>query len=620
MMNSLRRTRTAAFCCCICSCLLSTTALAAELQSFITRRGDQLVDGDRPFHFISFNIPNLLVVEDAFNFTKTSPWRWPDEFEIEDALESVRQMGGQVVRTYVISVFREGSDMGRHVHVFAPGEFNEEAFKTLDRVLEIANRKGIRVIIPLVDNWKWMGGVPQYASFRGKEPAAFWSDPEIIADFKQTVAHVVNRKNSITGIPYKEDKAILGWETGNEIDATPEWTHEIATYIKSLDPNHLVIDGRALHGIEPWQVDERATDVVGTHHYPWGAATDFVTPIRKAHAVAKGKKPYIVGEFGFVPTPHLAEVMDATIADGITGALLWSLRFHNRDGGFYWHMEVGTGGNFYKSYHWPGFASGAAYDETAVLKLIRDKAFEIQGRAPPPLDKPRPPKLLPIFDPVAISWQGSTGASSYDVERAESASGPWTKVGRDISDADVQYRALFSDANIIPRRKYFYRVIARNAAGDSAPSNVVGPVVPALHTFVDECRSLDNLAGRSGNVTLRIDNVRRTQEDAHRIELTPGAAVDFRVAGPIRGWRVDVFAESEEVELTAATSADAKNFSPLPVDRSVYSPGGGDYGYLAAIRFSGMPEVGNAQTLRLILPADAECPIQIARVEINYTN
>jgi len=596
------------------------SALAAELQNFITRRGDQLVDGDRPFRFISFNIPNLLVVEDAFDFTKTSPWRWPDEFEIEDALESVRQMGGQVVRTYVISVFREGSDMGRHVHVFAPGEFNEEAFKTLDRVLEVANRKGIRVIIPLVDNWKWMGGVPQYAAFRGKQPADFWSDPEIIADFKKTVAHVVNRTNSITGVPYKDDKAILGWETGNEIDATPEWTHEIAAYIKSLDPNHLVIDGRALHGIEPWQVEEPATDVVGTHHYPWGAATDFVTPIRKAHALAKGKKPYFVGEFGFVPTKHLAEVMDATIADGITGALLWSLRFHSRDGGFYWHMEVGTGGNFYKSYHWPGFASGAAYDEIAVLKLTRDKAFEIQSVEPPSIEKPQPPKLLPTQDAAAISWQGSTGASSYDVEQAESERGPWSKIGRDVTDADVQYRPLFHDADATPGKTYFYRVIARNAAGDSAPSNVIGPVRPAHRTLVDECRALDTLAGQSGNVTLRTDNVRTTQEDTHRIELAPGASIDFRVAGSIQAWRVFAFAESAEAELAAAGSADGQSFSPLAVDRRVYSSGKGDYGYLAAIKFSGTLQDGDAQTLRMTLPAAAETPIQISRVEIDYAD
>ena len=92
-----------------------------------------------------------MVIEDAYEFTKPNPWRWPNEFEIEDALESVRQMGGQVVRTYVLSVHREGSDMGEFVHVRGPGEFNEEGFRALDKVIEVARRKGIRVIIPLVD-------------------------------------------------------------------------------------------------------------------------------------------------------------------------------------------------------------------------------------------------------------------------------------------------------------------------------------------------------------------------------------------------------------------------------------------------------------------------------------
>ena len=36
---------------------------------------------------------------------------------------------------------------------------------------------------------------------------------------------------------------------------------------------------------------------------------------------------------------------------------------HRREGGFYWHMEVGTGRNIYKAFHWPGFASGDRYDE-----------------------------------------------------------------------------------------------------------------------------------------------------------------------------------------------------------------------------------------------------------------
>ena len=77
--------------------------------------------------------------------------------------------------------------------------------------------------------------------------------------------------------------------------------------------------------------------------------------------LTKGKKPYFVGEFGFVAhAQHQGACSTPSIEDGIAGALLWSLRFHRRDGGFYWHMEVGTGGNFYKAYHWPGFDSGAA--------------------------------------------------------------------------------------------------------------------------------------------------------------------------------------------------------------------------------------------------------------------
>lgn len=48
---------------------------------------------------------------------------------------------------------------------------------------------------------------------------AFWIDPQVIADFKETIAFLVNRVNAHTGAPFKDDKAILGWETGNELEA-----------------------------------------------------------------------------------------------------------------------------------------------------------------------------------------------------------------------------------------------------------------------------------------------------------------------------------------------------------------------------------------------------------------
>ena len=443
---------------------LPAAAAHGELHGFITARGDQLYDGDKPFRFISFNIPNLQLVEDNFAPGAKTAWTWPNEFELNDALASIRQMGGTVARTYVLSVRREGSDMGDHVYVRGPGDFNEEAFRSLDLALEAANKHGVRLIIPLVDNWKWQGGIAEYAAFRGKPAEAFWTDEQVIADFEATVRHVLNRVNSRTGVAYRDDPAILGWETGNELDAPPAWTARIAKLIKSLDPNHLVIDGYSLHGVREESLADPNIDVVTTHHYPNVGKGEYVAPIREARAKSRGRKPYFVGEFGFIPPEEIGAVYDEVIANGASGALLWSLRFHHRDGGFYWHSEP-AGEGVYKAYHWPGFDSGDQYGEREVLRLTREKAYQIRGEEPPAPEAPAAPRLLPIADAAAISWQGSAGASSYIVERAPNAAGPWTVVADAVDDTTVQYRPLFNDATAEPGLSYFYRVTAQNAAG-----------------------------------------------------------------------------------------------------------------------------------------------------------
>jgi mannan endo-1,4-beta-mannosidase len=88
-----------------------------------------------------------------------------------------------------------------------------------------------------------VGGRAEYADFRGKSKDDFWTDPQLIADFEQTIHFILTRTNTITGIRYCNNKSVLCWETGNEISSPAAWTHEIASYIKSLDPNHLVMDG-----------------------------------------------------------------------------------------------------------------------------------------------------------------------------------------------------------------------------------------------------------------------------------------------------------------------------------------------------------------------------------------
>jgi endo-1,4-beta-mannosidase len=272
--------------------------------SFVTVKGDQLMDEHGPLRFISFNIPCLHYNEDNMPFDELNAWRLPDEFEIRDALEAVRQMGGQVVRTYTLSVRKQDDLPGTPRHVLGPGEFNEEVFQALDKVLQIANEKGIRVIIPFVNNWIWWGGIAEYAAFRGKDKEAFWTDPELFDDFRKTIDYVVNRTNTYTGIAYKDDKAILGWQTGNELVCPAAWTSKTAAYIKRLDKNHLVIDGFFTEVIREESISDANIDLLTTHHYSQDS-NKTIRQIKMNKLRSKDKKPYFVGEFGFLPTDQL---------------------------------------------------------------------------------------------------------------------------------------------------------------------------------------------------------------------------------------------------------------------------------------------------------------------------
>lgn len=601
---------------------LSTSATGFE--HFVTRQGDQLVDGDRPLRFVSWNIPNLLVIEDAFDFLAESPWRWPDEFEIADALETVRQMGGRVARSYVISVRREGSDMGEHVHVLGPGQFNEEAFAALDRVLKVANEKQVRVIIPLVDNWKWMGGIGQYAAFRGKEEREFWTDPQLMADFKQTIDYILNRKNSLTGVRYRDEKAILAWETGNELDAPPAWTKEVAAYLKQVDPNHLVIDGRSLHGIPTASLDDPNVDVVTTHHYP-SHGGDIAKDVETAARAARGKKPYLVGEVGFIPVEEARRVLSAAVDNNTVGALYWSLRFHRREGGFYWHSEP-DGANVFKAYHWPGFDSGDDYREREMLALLVEQAARINAAdpnaaAPQPQTPPAAAALLPIEHAGRISWQGSAGATGYDIERAETPDGPWATIAANVSDAATQYRPLFSDPSVELLRHYYYRVIARNAAGAGPPSNVAGSVLTRRALMVDEMQAEAPNRMLVGAVQSRRNEPRRAQEDTHRLELAPGSAVMYELPrGPVDA-TVWAFA-ADEPACRIEVSRDGHEFAPLETQVAGERRGAGDYGYWDALLLRASSPDPQARFVRIVNAApegDANAAsFQLSRVELLY--
>ncbi|MCC6395404.1 MAG: hypothetical protein IT282_00180, partial [Bacteroidetes bacterium] len=488
------------------------SAAPAQFRDFIMRDGDKLMEGDREFRFISMNIPNLHYVEDYLPFSGTNPWRLPDEFEIRDALTAISQMGGKVARTYVISVRRQDDDPDIIRHVEGPGRFHEDAFKALDKVLQVANEVGVRVIIPFVDNWQWWGGPAEYAAFRGKSRDAFWTDPELIEDLKSTIHFVLNRRNTCTGIAYKDDKAIMAWETGNELDAPFSWTSEIAAYVKSQDYNHLLIEGIHAKELSPEAIDDPNIDVLSTHHY--GDPRASLQAIVANAGMARGKKPYIIGEYGIIPTQDIREITDTIIHQGLAGGMLWSLRFRNRNGGFYCHYEY----NGYAAYRWPGFPDGDPYDERLVLGLIRDKAHQIDSSPVPRLPVPAPPLLLGATSGLALSWQGSAGARSYSVERRDADSANWTVVAQAIDESRYQYRPLYVDETAAAGKVYFYRVQARNESGLSEYSNTAGPFSTGALTLVDEMESFDRVFQKDGFLTLlTFQDIRKAKEDRSRL-------------------------------------------------------------------------------------------------------
>ncbi|GGA72662.1 hypothetical protein GCM10011369_13030 [Neiella marina] len=590
---------------------------ALGFEHFITVDGNQLMDGNKPYRFISFNVPTLNYQEDEMSFATTNPYQLPDEYEMRDVFATIKEMGGQVVRIYTIPVRNNNFPKEAPTYVEGPGRFNEEAFKVTDMMLALANEYGVRVIFPLLNNRQWMGGRPNYAEFRGKTAEDFWTDPQLISDFKKTIEFTLNRTNSVTGVKYKDDKAILCWETGNELTSPMGWTREITRYIKSQDSNHLVMDGWFSDDLDyplvrEESLDEWSIDIVTSHHYERDT-TLIPHNIQRNLDLIKGRKAYVVGEFGFASSSAIESALDKVIAEqDVMGALIWSLRHHRKDGGFYWHSEP-LGAGLFKAFHWPGFPSGEAYDEQRLMQMYRNKAFEIQGVDVPPISKPLAPTLLPIANAYSISWQGSMGATGYNVERSESTEGPWLRVGYNISDADVPYFPLFHDESAQIDNSYYYRVSAINSAGDSGYSNTVGPIKVSQLARIDTMKNL-GVVEDSKAIHPVTGSDRSFKEIRHRLAGDYGSEATYRIPGKLDKFLLYAFEQTRFSYLALVGSHDGKSWTELNVKPQTFANNESYYSYWKPKLYSYQGD----EQYRYIKVVFRGGKAQLARVEMLY--
>ena len=436
-------------------------------MDFVVRRGDRLYLGEKEFRFISFNIPDAL-----YSSYADIPTLFPTPaYEQEDLIRGLSRIGCTVARLYCLSIPGEGVNIPPwNCFVQKPGElYSEDYFLAFDKLLEICGRYGMRLIFPFVDRYKYIGGVGDYAACRGREDDAFspgfYTDPRVIQDFKDVITKVLTRVNAYTGVAYRDDPAILAWETGNELyhDTLYDgWAAEIAAHIKSVDQNHLVLDG--FYGVRGPALTDPNIDIVSTHMYPFHAP-DFIKEADTWYNVAAGKKPFIVGEFGFKTVAELEPFLQHVVDSPVTGALVWSLRQHSVYGGIRHHRENET----YCTYHIPGYAENDVYEEKALVSLISRMSHRINGTQAAAC-QPDPPFLLPIHSAENIRFLGSTGAEKYILERMTDKAEGFSVVRRDITDGAPEGAPYCADPD--GKGVRYYRVRAVSGSRISAPSNI----------------------------------------------------------------------------------------------------------------------------------------------------
>ena len=177
---------------------------------FVRQRNGRFVIGNSPFRFVGANVALM--------------YRDEDRERMPETLRQAAQAGIKVVRVWA---FGEGgpndvkpitdlADWPRH-HSFrlAPGQWNEDAFVHLDRVIAEAAKNNIYVQLCLTNWWRDTGGVTQYLRWAGINDAAddnfkfginnekailFYSNPETRRLYREHLEKLATRTNTITGM------------------------------------------------------------------------------------------------------------------------------------------------------------------------------------------------------------------------------------------------------------------------------------------------------------------------------------------------------------------------------------------------------------------------------------
>ncbi len=150
--------------------------------------------------------------------------------------------------------------------------YGDDGLQRLDYVVSQAEKLGLKLVIPFVNNWPDYGGFALYASIYGAQPN-FYENKKSQEVYRDYIKVIVSR--------YRNSSAIFAWQLCNEPRCSAcntsviyKWATDTSKYIKSLDPNHMVSLGdEGWFALSSGYSDEDGTS---SHAYSGGNGVDFV--------------------------------------------------------------------------------------------------------------------------------------------------------------------------------------------------------------------------------------------------------------------------------------------------------------------------------------------------------
>jgi mannan endo-1,4-beta-mannosidase len=333
------------------TCVLLGAPVKTGGDPFVRVAGRDLTVDRQPYHFVG---ANLAIMHGPKNRAAA-----------EAVLAGAAQDGVHVGRVWA---FGEGDADSpawlRDNFLFRAGPegWVDGGPKQLDRVIAAAGRAGVRLVVTLANNWSDYGGVPRYLRWAGvREDSAygvedrFYSDAKMRAWYRAHLERLLERCNTVTGVPFRDDPTIMAWELMNEstaattagAEARKAWVTEMAALIHSLDPHHLVTPGVSVYRTERERRDWLAVcelpgiDFCDAHFYPEDLLKNRDTALLEAalddvvqlgHFVAG--KPVVFGEFGVHGDADgnwdhqtrgywMGRVFERLRFDGAAGGIVW---------------------------------------------------------------------------------------------------------------------------------------------------------------------------------------------------------------------------------------------------------------------------------------------------------